>query len=206
MTDMMSGMQRVITLDMEGVVTPEVWIAVADHTGVDALRRTTRDEPDYQALMDYRIAILDEHRIGLSTIQSVIATLDVLDGAREFLDELRARHQVVLLSDTFEQFAGPFMDQLGRPHLLCHRLHVEGDRVVSFSPRVDEQKRRTVELYQALNFHVTAMGDSHNDVAMLQAADAASFIHPPDGLPERYPELPVARGYREALDWIESVG
>ncbi len=206
MTDMMSGMQRVITLDMEGVVTPEVWIAVADHTGVDALRRTTRDEPDYQALMDYRIAILDEHRIGLSTIQSVIATLDVLDGAREFLDELRGRHQVVLLSDTFEQFAGPFMDQLGRPHLLCHRLHVEGDRVVSFSPRVDEQKRRTVELYQALNFHVTAMGDSHNDVAMLQAADAASFIHPPDGLPERYPELPVARGYREALDWIESVG
>jgi phosphoserine / homoserine phosphotransferase len=202
---MMSGMQRVITLDMEGVVTPEVWIAVAEHTGVDALRRTTRDEPDYQTLMDYRIALLDEHGIGLSTIQSVIAGLDVLEGARGFLDELRSRHQVVLLSDTFEQFADPFMEQLGRPHLLCHRLHVEGDRVVSFSPRVDDQKQRTVELYQALNFHVTAMGDSHNDLAMLEAADAASFIHPPAGLPEKYPDLPVALGYREALDWIESV-
>jgi phosphoserine / homoserine phosphotransferase len=203
---MMSAMQRVIALDMEGVVTPEVWIAVADHTGLDALRRTTRDEPDYQTLMDYRIGILDEHDIGLSTIQSVIATLDVLDGAREFLDELRSRHQVVLLSDTFEQFAERFMQQLGRPHLLCHRLHVEDDRVVSFSPRVTDQKQRTVKMYQALNFHVTAMGDSHNDLTMLEAADAASFIHPPDGLPEKFPDLPVARSYADALDWIESVG
>ena len=203
---MMSAMQRVITLDMEGVVTPEVWIAVAEHTGVEELRRTTRDEPDYQTLMNYRIGILDEYSIPFSTIQTVIASLDVLDGAREFLDELRSRHQVVLLSDTFEQFAERFMEQLGRPHLLCHRLHVENDRVISFSPRVADQKRRTVESYQAMNFHVTAMGDSHNDLAMLAAADAACLIHPPDGLPEKFPLLPVARSYADALDWIESVG
>ncbi len=203
---MMGDMQRVIALDMEGVVTPEIWIAVAEHTGVDALRRTTRDEPVYQALMDYRIGVLDEHGISLSTVLEVIRGLDVLDGAREFLDELRSRHQVVLLSDTFEQFADRFMVQLGRPHLLCHRLTVEDDRIVSFRPRVAEQKQKTVASYQALNFHVTAMGDSHNDIAMLLAADAASFIHPPEGLPEKYPHLPVARSYADALDWIESVG
>jgi phosphoserine/homoserine phosphotransferase len=203
---MMDPMQRVIALDMEGVVTPEIWIAVAEHTGVDELRRTTRDEPDYQALMDYRISVLDEHGIPLSLIRSVIASLEVLEGAREFLDEIRSRHQLVLLSDTFEQFADPFLEQLGRPHLLCHRLTVHEDRIVSFSPRVTDQKARTVECYQALNFHVTAMGDSHNDMGMLLAADSASFIHPPAGLPAKYPELPVASNYAEALDWIESVG
>lgn len=198
--------QRVITLDMEGVVTPEIWIAVAERTGVDDLRRTTRDEPIYQKLMDYRIGILNEHGISLSLIQDVIAGLGVLKGARDFLDELRAEHQVVLLSDTFEQFAEPFMEQLGRPHLLCHRLVVNDDRIVAFEPRVAEPKTRAVECYQALNYHVTAMGDSHNDLGMLLSADAASFIHPPDGLPEMYPDLPVARSYRDALDWIASVG
>lgn len=203
---MSSGRQRVITLDMEGVVTPEIWIAVAEETGVDELRRTTRDEPDYQKLMDYRIGVLDEHDIGLSFIQKVIAGLGVLEGARAFLDELRAEYQLVLLSDTFEQFADPFMEQLGRPHLLCHRLAVDDDRIVAFSPRVADPKRRAVECYQSLNYHVTAMGDSHNDLGMLLAADAASFIHPPDGLPEKYPELPVARNYDDALAWIASVG
>ena len=202
----MSGRQRMVTLDMEGVVTPEIWIAVAERTGVDELRRTTRDEPDYQALMDYRIDILDRHDISLSLIQEVIRGLGVLDGARDFLDELRSRHQVVLLSDTFEQFAKPFLEQLGRPHLLCHRLAVEDDRIVSFTPRVADQKKLAVELYQRLNYHVTAMGDSHNDLGMLLAADAAGFIHPPDGLPERYPEMPVVRTYADALDWIASVG
>ncbi|MEQ8841059.1 MAG: bifunctional phosphoserine phosphatase/homoserine phosphotransferase ThrH [Acidimicrobiales bacterium] len=202
----MTDRQRVITLDMEGVVTPEIWIAVAEESGVDELRRTTRDEPDYQVLMDYRIEVLAQHDITLSFIQDVIRGLTVLDGARDFLDELRSRHPVVLLSDTFEQFAEPFMEQLGRPHLLCHRLGVEDDRVVSFSPRVADPKRRAVESYQSLNYHVTAMGDSHNDLGMLLAADAASFIHPPDGLPEKYPEMPVARDYRSALDWIASVG
>lgn len=199
------GRQRMITLDMEGVVTPEIWIAVAEQTGVDALRRTTRDEPIYQKLMDERIGICKEHDITLSFVQEVIRGLGLLDGARAFLDELRQRHPVVLLSDTFEQFADPFMDQLGRPHLLCHRLHVEDDRIISFSPRIADPKRRAVEAYQALNFHVTAMGDSFNDMGMLAAADAASFIHPPDGLPERFPQYPVAHGYAEALAWIESV-
>lgn len=202
MTTTSRAPQRVITLDMEGVVTPEIWIAVAETTGVDALRRTTRDEPNYQTLMDYRIAILDEHDITLSQIRSVIAGLTVLDGAREFLDELRSQHQVVLLSDTFEQFSDSFMDQLGQPHLLCHRLVVEDDRIRAFSPRVADPKRRAVEAYQALNFHVTAMGDSHNDLPMLLAADAASFIHPPEGLPEQYPELAVAWSYEQALTWI----
>lgn len=195
-----------ITLDMEGVVTPEIWIAVAEETGVDALRRTTRDEPIYQKLMDERIGILKEHDISLSFIQGVIAGLGLLEGARDFLDELRSRHPVVLLSDTFEQFADPFMDQLGRPHLLCHRLHVEDDRVISFTPRVADPKRRAVEAYQDLNFHVTAMGDSFNDMGMLEAADAASFIHPPAGLPERFPHLAVCDDYAEALAWIDSVG
>jgi phosphoserine/homoserine phosphotransferase len=203
---MMTGMQRVIMLDMEGVVTPEIWIAVADHTGVDALRRTTRDEPNYQSLMDYRIGVLDEHDIALSTIQSVIGTLGLLDGAREFLDELRSRHQVVLLSDTFEQFADGFMEQLGWPHLLCHRLAVVDDRIQSFTPRVTDPKKRAVECYQGLNYHVTAMGDSHNDLGMLLAADSASFIHPPEGLSEMYPDLAVCCSFNEALDWIESVG
>ncbi|MEZ5245502.1 MAG: bifunctional phosphoserine phosphatase/homoserine phosphotransferase ThrH [Acidimicrobiales bacterium] len=201
----MTALQRMITLDMEGVVTPEIWIAVAERTGVDALRRTTRDEPNYQALMDYRIDILEQHGISLSLIQDVIRGLGVLDGAREFLDELRARHQVVLLSDTFEQFAEPFMEQLGRPHLLCHRLTVVDDRIVAFAPRVADPKTRAVRSYQSLNYHVTAMGDSHNDLGMLLAADAASFIHPPDGLPEQYPEMPVARNYGDALAWIASI-
>jgi phosphoserine/homoserine phosphotransferase len=203
---MSSGLQRVITLDMEGVVTPEIWVAVAERTGVDELRRTTRDEPNYQSLMDYRIGVLEQHGIPLSLIQDVISGLGVLEGAKDFLDELRSRHQLVLLSDTFEQFAEPFMEQLGRPHLLCHRLTVEHDRIIEFTPRVADPKKRAVESYQALNYHVTAMGDSHNDLGMLLAADASSFIHPPEGLPEQYPEISVTMNYAEALDWIESVG
>ena len=194
-----------ITLDMEGVVTPEVWIAVAEASGVDALRRTTRDEPDYQKLMDERIGICKENDITLSFIQDVIGGLGLLDGARAFLDELRGRHSVVLLSDTFEQFADPFMEQLGHPHLLCNRLHVEDDRIISFTFRIDDPKRRAVEAYQSLNYHVTAMGDSFNDMGMLDAADAASFIHPPDGLPERFPQFAVARDFAEALAWIDAI-
>ncbi|GJM37216.1 MAG: phosphoserine phosphatase [Acidimicrobiales bacterium] len=197
--------QRLISLDMEGVVTPEIWIAVAEATGVDALRRTTRDEPVYQKLMDERIGICKENDITLSFIQGVIGGLGLLEGARAFLDELRRRHPVVLLSDTFEQFADPFMEQLGRPQLLCHRLHVEDDRIISFTPRIEDPKRRAVEAFQGLNYHVTAMGDSFNDMGMLDAADAASFIHAPDGLAERFPQYAVSSDYPEALAWIESV-
>ena len=205
----MSGpgtVQRVIALDMEGVVTPEIWIAVAERTGVEALTRTTRDEPDYQKLMDYRIGILEEHGVPLSLIQDVIRGLGLLDGAKEFLDELRRQYVVVLLSDTFEQFADPFLELMGRPHLLCHRLTVENDRIIGFTPRIEEQKREAVHSFRRMNYHVTAMGDSHNDITMLLAADTACFFRPPDGLPAQYPELPVARTYAEALDWIAAAG
>lgn len=197
-------MQRVVTLDMEGVLTPEIWIAVAEHTGVDELRVTTREEPDYQRLMDLRISILERHAIGLSTIQQVIGTLELLDGAREFLDELRASFQVVLLSDTFEQFADHFMKLLGRPHLLCHRLEVDGDRIVSFTPRISDPKLSAVESYRRLNYHVTAAGDSHNDVTMLQAADAGCLFRAPAVLPPQYPHLAVTETYDDLLAWIHA--
>ncbi len=196
------AVQRVVTLDMEGVLTPEIWIAVAEDTGVSELRVTTREEPDYQKLMDRRIDVLAEHGISLTRIQKVIATLPLLPDAREFLDELRSRFQVVLLSDTFEQFAGHFMELLGRPHLLCHRLDVESDRITGFAPRITDPKLCAVQAYRSLNFHVTAAGDSHNDVTMLQAADAGCLFSAPASLPPQFPGLAVADTYDELLDWI----
>ena len=136
--------QRIIALDMEGVVTPEIWVAVAEHTGLSELTLTTRDEPDYQKLMRHRISVLSEHGIGLSLIRQVISTLRPLEGAREFLDGLRQRYQVVILSDTFEQFAAHLMKELGRPHLLCHELTLDADRVVEFEARIDDAKRTWV--------------------------------------------------------------
>ena len=198
-------MPRVVTLDMEGVLTPEIWIAVAEHTGVDDLRITTREEPDYQRLMDRRIEVLTEHDIDLTTIQKVISTLPLLDGARTFLDQLRARCQVVLLSDTFEQFADHFMELLGRPHLLCHRLDVHDDRIVRFRPRITDPKLCAVRSYRSLNFHVTAAGDSHNDVTMLQAAHQGCLFRAPESLPPQLPDLATANSFADLLDWIESV-
>ena len=195
-------MQRVVTLDMEGVLTPEIWIAVAEHTGVDALRVTTRDEPNYQRLMDRRIAVLAEHDVRLSDIQAVIEKLPLLDGARDFLDELRLECQVVLLSDTFEQFADHFMQLMGRPHLLCHRLEVRDDRIAAFRPRIPDPKLCAVRAYRSLNYHVTAAGDSHNDVTMLEAADAGCLFRSPDGLADQYPQLAVAETYDELLEFI----
>ena len=197
--------QRFIALDMEGVVTPEIWIAVAEETGLDDLRRTTRDEPDYQKLMEYRISILTENEIGLTRIQKVISDLDVLAGAKDFLDLLRSRYQVTLLSDTFEEFAGPLMEQLGRPHLLCHRLVLEGDRIVGFEPRTEDAKRKAVQAYQSLGYHVTAFGDSHNDVAMLHQADAASLFRAPPGLVGTHEEFPRFDTYAELAEWIDSI-
>jgi phosphoserine/homoserine phosphotransferase len=197
--------QRIITLDMEGVLTPEIWIAVADHTGVDALRITTRDEPDYQKLMDRRIQVLAENDVTLTNIRDVIKKLKILDGARDFLDELRSKYQVVLLSDTFEQFADCFMEQLGRPHLLCHRLDVEHDLIVRFRPRVNDPKCRAVGMYQGLNYHVTAAGDSYNDVTMLKAADAGCLFKYAPGLPEQFPELSTADTYDELAAWIDRI-
>ena len=198
-------MQRIIALDMEGVITPEIWIAVASRTGLPELQLTTRDEPDYQKLLDHRISVLAQHDIGLNLIQEVISELDLLVGARSFLDQLRDRYQVVVLSDTFEQFAGHFMDLLGYPHLLCHRLQLDGDRITSFIPRTEDAKLKAVLGYQALGYHVTAIGDSHNDIGMLGQADVSCLFRAPEGLPEKYPDLHRLDAYHELSDWIENV-
>src|SRR5215510_14471563 len=168
---------------MEGVVTPEIWIAVAEKTGIPELRRTTRDEPDYDKLMRGRLAILDKHGLKLSDIQNVIGTLRPLPGGKEFLDELRALVQVVLLTDTFEQFAAPLIRQLGMPTLLCHRLVVESSgRIADYQLRIPDQKKQAVAAFRSLNYHVIAAGDSFNDTAMLIEANVGFLFHAPDNV------------------------
>ncbi len=185
-------------LDLEGVLIPEIWINVAERTGIEALRRTTRDEPDYDKLMQYRLGILDEHGISLAQIQEVIDGMGPLDGAADFLDWLRARAQVIILSDTFYQFAAPLMRQLGYPCLFCHALEVNSDdRITGYTLRIDDGKRRAVEALRALNFRVVAAGDSYNDTTMLGVADAGILFRPPDNVIEEFPQYPVCRGYDE---------
>ena len=184
---------------------PEVWIQLAELTGIDALRRTTRDEPDYDALMRYQLSILDEHRLTMSTVAEVLAEIKPLDGAREFLDDLRASYQVILLSDTFEQYAEAMMPHLGMPTLLCHRLVVEHDRIVDYTLRIDDHKRKTVMAMQSLNFHVTAGGDSFNDLSMLNQADAACLFHAPESIAGANGHLPSFSDYQSFLDWIAAV-
>lgn len=189
-----------VTLDLEGVLIPEIWIAVAGQTGIDALRRTTRDEPDYDKLMRYRLALLDDHGLTLRDIAAVIEALAPLPGAEAFLDELRSRVPVVILSDTFEQFARPLMRQLGWPTLLCHRLVIdEADRVVDYRLRLPDQKRRAVEVFQSLNYRVHAAGDSYNDIAMLQAADVGVLFRAPANVRAEFGELVAVDGYTELL-------
>lgn len=185
-------------LDLEGVLIPEIWINVAERTGIEALRRTTRDEPDYDKLMQYRLGILDEHGISLGQIQEVIDGMGPLEGAGEFLDWLRARAQVIILSDTFYQFAHPLMRQLGYPCLFCHALEVNSeDRVTGYKLRIDDGKRRAVEALRALNFRVVASGDSYNDTTMLGVADAGILFRPPENVIEEFPQYPVCRTYDE---------
>ncbi|QXC63181.1 bifunctional phosphoserine phosphatase/homoserine phosphotransferase ThrH [Aquihabitans sp. G128] len=191
--------QSIVTLDLEGVLVPEIWIAVAEKTGIDALRRTTRDEPDYDVLMQYRLDLLAEHGLTLSAIDEVIATLEPLPGAAAFLAELRTRTQVVILSDTFEQFAAPLMRQLGWPAILCHRLVVEDDRIVGYRLRMADPKRHAVEAFQALNYRVIAAGDSYNDTTMLVAADAGFLFHSPQNVRDEFPQLPALDDYDELL-------
>ena len=189
---------QVICLDLEGVLVPEIWIAFAERTGIAAFRRTTRDEPDYDKLMRWRLALLREHGLKLADIQAVIAGMAPLPGARAFLDALRARFQVVILSDTFYEFADPPMRQLGRPTLLCHRLRVdEAGFVAEYRLRQSDQKRRAVEAFKSLNFRVIAAGDSFNDTGMLGAADAGFFIHPPAAIAAQFPQYPVCSNYAE---------
>jgi phosphoserine/homoserine phosphotransferase len=194
--------QTIVTLDMEGVLTPEIWIAVAEKTGIEALRRTTRDEPDYDKLMLYRLEILDRHGLTLSQIQEVIGSLEPLPGARAFLDELRSFTQLLILSDTFEQFAAPFMRQLGMPTLLCHRLVVENDRIVGYKLRLPEQKRAAVAAFKGLNYRVIAAGDSFNDTSMLIEADAGFLFHAPDNVRRLFPQFTAVDEYGDLMGLI----
>lgn len=191
--------QTLVTLDLEGVLVPEIWIAVAERTGIDALRRTTRDEPDYDVLMRYRLDLLAEHGLTMSTVAEVIDGLGPLPGARDFLDELRARTQVILLSDTFEQFAAPLMVHLGMPTVFCHRLVVDDDRIVDYQLRQVDQKRRSVDAFQSLNYKVIAAGDSYNDTTMLGAADVGFLFHAPDNVIEQFPQFEALDTYDDLL-------
>ena len=195
----MKSQQCIVTLDLEGVIVPEIWIAVAEKTGLAELRRTTREEPDYDKLMRARLAILDRHGLKLSDIQEVIGALRPLPGGKEFLDELRSFTQVIILSDTFEQFAAPFMRQLGWPTLLCHRLVVENDRVTGFAIRIPEQKQKAVAALKLLNYRVLAAGDSYNDTAMLQEAHAGFLFRSPGNVKREFPQLPAVEEYGELL-------
>ena len=182
--------QSIVTLDLEGVLVPEIWIAVAERTGIEALRRTTRDEPDYDVLMRGRLELLDRHGLKLSTIQEVIGGLTPLEGAKEFLDELRSETQVIILSDTFEEFAKPLMRQLGWPTLLCHRLIVENDVVRGYQLRQPNQKQHAVAALRSLNYRVIAAGDSFNDTAMLAEAEVGFLFHAPEAIVAQFPQFP----------------
>jgi phosphoserine/homoserine phosphotransferase len=197
--------QSIVTLDMEGVLTPEIWIAVAEKTGIKELRRTTRDEPDYDKLMQGRLAILDQHGLKLSDIQNVIGTLKPLEGGREFLDELRSFMQVIILSDTFEQFAAPLMRHLNWPTLLCHRLVVENDRVVNYQIRIPEQKQRAVAALKLLNYNVISAGDSFNDTAMLIEAHYGFLFRAPDNVKQQFKQFKAVEEYADLMKLIKAV-
>ena len=188
---------EIACLDLEGVLVPEIWINVAEYTGIDALRATTRDIPDYEVLMKQRLALLEQHNLRLSDIQTVIDKMGPLEGATDFLDWLRARFQVVILSDTFYEFAAPLMRQFGWPTLLCHHLVIEADRIVDYRLRQAQAKRRAVQALQRLDFRVIAAGDSYNDIAMLTEAEAGILFRPPPTIIAEYPRFPVATTFAE---------
>ena len=188
---------------MEGVLTPEIWIAVAEKTKIPELRRTTRDEPDYDRLMNYRIGILDQHGVKLSDIQNVIGTLPLLEGTKAFLDELRGLAQVIILSDTFEQFAQPLIKQMNWPTLFCHKLIVENDRIAGYKLRIPDQKRKAVAAFKALNYHVISAGDSYNDTGMLAEANVGFLIHAPEKVKAEFPQFKSVESHAELLKLIK---
>ncbi len=198
---------KIVCLDLEGVLVPEIWIAFADRTGIPALRRTTRDEPDYDKLMRSRLELLRQHRLGLRDIQQVIAGLSPDPGARAFLDALRLDYQVVILSDTFYEFAGPLMAQLGHPTLFCHRLEAGADGfVAAYHLRLPDQKRAAVKAFKSLNFRVLAAGDSYNDTAMLAEADAGILFRPPPKVAAQFPQFPVVHDFAALRATIDEAG
>ncbi len=195
---------RIVCLDLEGVLIPEIWIGVAKRTGIEELRLTTRDEPDYDKLMTRRLEILREQNLGISTIQGVIDGLDPLPGAAEFSNWLRERFQLIILSDTFYEFAAPFMRKLGWPTLLCHRLEIGADGGVDgYRLRQPDPKRAAVQSFHALRYEVIAAGDSYNDTAMLAEADAGILFRPPENVIREFPQFPVTTEYPELQREIE---
>ena len=190
----------IVCLDLEGVLIPEVWIAFAENSGINALRRTTRDEPDYDVLMQGRLKILDENGFTLSDIQDVISTMEPLPGAREFLDALRDQTQLIILSDTFYQFAAPFMRQLGQPTLFCHQLLTDdADKVTGYELRIPDGKREAVSALKNVGFRVHAAGDSYNDTTMLKEADRGILFRCPDNVAEEFPQFQRFEAYADLL-------
>lgn len=187
---------QIVCLDLEGVLVPEIWIEFAERTGIPELRRTTRDEPNYDVLMKYRLDLLAQHRLGLRDIQAVIAAMGPMSGARAFLDALRADYQVVILSDTFYEFARPLMEQLGWPTLFCHSLKANAEGfLVNYHLRMPNQKQEAVKRFKELNFTVVAAGDSYNDLAMLGEAHGGILFHPPENVIREFPQFPVTLDY-----------
>jgi phosphoserine / homoserine phosphotransferase len=197
----------VVCLDLEGVLVPEIWINVALKTGIDELKVTTREMPDYDQLMKQRMGILDRHGLKIGAIQTVIAEMGPLEGAVDFLGWLRERSQVIILSDTFYQFAQPLMRQLGYPTLFCNQLDMDPQgRIVNYHMRMENPKKHAVASLKALNFFTVAAGDSYNDIGMLREADKGFFFRPPDHLPKEFPTFPVTHTYGELQEWFVKVG
>ncbi|MCI6858272.1 MAG: bifunctional phosphoserine phosphatase/homoserine phosphotransferase ThrH [Eubacterium sp.] len=197
---------EVVCLDLEGVLVPEIWIAFSDETGIPELTKTTRDEPDYDKLMKYRLNILKEHGLGLKEIQDTIAKIDPLPGAKEFLDKLRALTQVIIISDTFYQFAGPLMKKLGYPTIFCNSLIVgKNGEITDYKMRCEKSKYTTVKALQSIGFETIASGDSHNDLGMIQASKAGFLFKSPASIKDQHPEIPAYETYDELYDAIRSV-
>ena len=197
---------NIVCLDLEGVLIPEIWIAFAGKTGIEALKRTTRDEPDYDVLMRYRLDILDKEGLKLADIEEVIGTLDPMPGASEFVEWVTSQTRLVILSDTFRQFAGPLMAKLGHPTLFCHDLVIDDTgRIADYTLRIKDHKRKAVEAFKALNFDTFAAGDSYNDLSMIDVADKRALYCPPERLTIERPELPVARTHAELRQIIEGI-
>lgn len=195
---------NIVCLDMEGVLVPEIWIAFAEKTGIPELKLTTRDEPDYDKLMNYRIKILKEHGLGLKEIQEVIAKIDLMPGAKEFLDELRSITQVIVLSDTFEQFATPLMKKLDWPTIFCNTLEVaENGEITGFKMRCPQSKLTTVKALQSIGYDTIASGDSFNDLGMIQASKAGFLFKSTDAIKKDYPNIPAYEEYSDLLDAIK---
>jgi len=195
--------QNLVTLDLEGVLIPEVWIAFAEKTGIEGLKKTTRDIPDYDELMTGRLELLAENGLKLSMIQEVIGTLEPLPGARAFLDALREKTQVIILSDTFEEFAQPFMRQLGWPTIFCHRLEVQDDRITNYCLRQPDQKKKSVAAFKGLNYHVIAAGDSYNDTTMLSEAHHGILFRAPDNVKAEFAQFPAVETYEALMAQID---